>query len=91
MAESLEIASKEIGLNINAEKSKNMVMTRNQNVGQNHNTNVDNSFFESVEQFTYLGPTLTDQNSIHEKNENRLNSGNVESSVFQFAIVKCRH
>jgi len=91
VAEPLEVASKEIGLNINAEQTKNMVMTRNQNVGQNHNINVDNGSFERVEEFTYLGTNLTDQNSISEENENRLNSGNAESSVFQFAIVKCRH
>jgi hypothetical protein len=68
-----------------------MVTTRDQNVGQNHNINIDNSSFERVEQFTYLGKTLTNQNSIHEENENRLNSGNAESFVFQFAIEKYRH
>jgi hypothetical protein len=35
--EALVVASKEIGLEVNAEKTKYMVMSRNQNVGQNHN------------------------------------------------------
>jgi hypothetical protein len=41
-AEDLMIASKKIGLEVNAEKTKYMVMSRNQNAGHNHNINVDN-------------------------------------------------
>jgi hypothetical protein len=80
--EILEVAVKKIGLNINDEKTKNMVTTRDQNVEQNHNINIDNSSFETVEQFTYLGITLRNQNSIHVENENRLNSGNAEFFSF---------
>jgi len=36
----------------------------------------DNSSFERVQQFTYLGITLIDQNSIQEEIKNRLKSGN---------------
>jgi len=32
----------EIGLEVNANKTKHMVMSRDQNVGQNYNTNIDN-------------------------------------------------
>jgi hypothetical protein len=35
--EALVVASKDIGLEVNAEKTKYMVMSRNQNAGQNHN------------------------------------------------------
>jgi hypothetical protein len=35
--EALVVSSKEIGLEVNAEKTKYMVMTRDQNAGQNHN------------------------------------------------------
>jgi hypothetical protein len=50
----LVVASKEIGLEINAEKTKYMVMSRNQNAGQNYNINIDNKSFERVEQFKCL-------------------------------------
>jgi hypothetical protein len=53
-----------------------MVMSRNQNAGQNHNIRVDNKSFERVEQFKYLGTTLTYRNSIQEKIKSRLKSGN---------------
>jgi hypothetical protein len=36
---------------------------------------IDNSFFERVEEFKYLGTTLTYQNSIQEENKSRLKSG----------------
>jgi hypothetical protein len=39
--EALLAASKEIGLEVNAEKTKYMVMSRNRNAGQNHNTKID--------------------------------------------------
>ena len=41
-----------------------MGMSRDQNAGQNHSVRTDNSTFERVEEFKYLGTTLTIQNSI---------------------------
>jgi UDP-galactopyranose mutase len=52
-------------------------MFRNQNAGQNHNIKEDNKSFERVEEFKYLGATLTNRNSIHEEIKSRLKSGNV--------------
>jgi hypothetical protein len=69
-------ASKEIGPEVNAEKTKYMVMFRNQNAGHNHNIKTDNRTFERVEEFKYLGATLTNRNSIHEEIKSRLKSGN---------------
>ena len=37
---------------------------------------IDNSSIERVEEFKYLGTTLTDQNSIHEEIKRRLKLGN---------------
>ena len=58
--------SKEIGLEVNADKTEYMFMSRDQNVGRGHSMKTDNSSFESVEQFKCLGTTLTYQNSIQE-------------------------
>jgi hypothetical protein len=73
--EALVVASKEIGLEVNAEKTKYMVMSRNPNSGQNHNIEIDNKSFERVEQFKYLGSTLTNRNSIQEEIKSTLKSG----------------
>ena len=47
-------------------------MPRDQNVGQNYNIKTSRESFERVEQFKYLGTTLTNKNSIHEE----IKSGN---------------
>ena len=65
-AETLILASKEIGLEVNADKPKYMVMSWDQNAGQSHSVKIDNSSFERVEEFKYFGTTLTNQNSIQE-------------------------
>ena len=44
-----------------------MVMSRDQNAGRNHNIKNDDSSFERVEQFKYLGINLSDQNFVQEK------------------------
>jgi hypothetical protein len=75
-AEALVVATKEIGLEVNAEKTKYMIMTRDQNVERSHSVKTDNSSIERVEEFKYLGTTLTDQNSIQEEIQNRLKLGN---------------
>jgi len=59
--------SKEIGLEVNADKTMYMVMSRDKNAGRSHNIKVDNSSFESVEDLKYLGTTLTNQNFIQEE------------------------
>jgi len=57
-------------------KTKYMVMSRDQNAGRIHSVRIDNSTFERVEEFKYLGTTLTNQNSIAEEIKSRLKSGN---------------
>jgi hypothetical protein len=75
--EALIVASKETVLEVNAEKTKyNMVMSQDHTTGRSHSMKTDNSFFERVEEFKYLGTTLKNQNSIHEEIKSRLKSGN---------------
>ena len=47
--------SKEIGLEVNADKTKYMVMSHDESAGWSHNIKIDNSSFEKVEDFKYLG------------------------------------
>jgi len=47
----LLITSKEIGLEVNAQKT--MFMSHEQNRGKNHNIKIGNKSFERVEQFKY--------------------------------------
>ena len=50
----LLVASKENELEVNADKTKYMVMSREQNAGLSHNMKADNSSFERVEKSKYL-------------------------------------
>ena len=65
-AEALIAVTREIGLEVSADKTKYMVVSRDQNAGRNHSVRIDNSTFERVEEFKYLGTTLTNQNYIQE-------------------------
>jgi hypothetical protein len=69
-------ASKEIGLEVNSEKTKYKLVSRCQKAGQRQRIKIGNRSFESVAKFKYLGTTLTDRNCIHEEIKSRLNSGN---------------
>jgi len=62
-------------MEVNADKTKYMVVSWDQNVGRSHNIKIDNTSFERVEGFKYLGTTLTNQNSILEEIKSRLKSG----------------
>jgi hypothetical protein len=75
-AEALVVATKEIGLEVNTDKTKYMVMSRDRNAGRGHGVKIDYSSIERVEEFKYLGATLTDQNSIQEEIKSRLKLGN---------------
>jgi hypothetical protein len=75
-SETLLEAGRDIGLEINAEKTKYMIMSRYPNSGQKQNIRIANESFEKVAKFKYLGTALTNQNDICDEIKSRLNSGN---------------
>jgi hypothetical protein len=75
-AEALVVASKEIGLDVNADTTKYVVMSRDQNAGRSDSINIDISSFERVQEFKYLRTTLSNQNCIQEEIKSRLKAGN---------------
>ncbi|KAJ4437943.1 hypothetical protein ANN_13882 [Periplaneta americana] len=69
-------ASKEIGLEVNPEKTKYMIMSRDENIVRNGNIKIGNLSFEEVEMFKYLGATVTNINDTREEIKHRINMGN---------------
>jgi hypothetical protein len=69
-------ASKEIGLEVNPDKTKYTLISRSQKIGQKQSIKIANRSFEDLAKFRYLGTTLTDQNCMHEEIKSKLNSGN---------------
>ena len=82
-AEALIVASKEIGLEANDDKTKYMVMSRDQNAGRSHSMKADNRPFERVNDFKYLGKIVRYQNYIQQEIKNIC-------SQRMFAIIRCR-
>jgi ribosomal protein S2 len=74
-------ASKKVGLEVNTEKTKYMLLSRHQYSGQSYDMKIANRCFENVAQFRYLGTTITNRNLIQEAIKSRLNAGN--------AIIRC--
>jgi hypothetical protein len=88
-AEFILEASRDAGLEINAENTKYVIMSRHPNSGQNQNIRILNELFESVAKFKYLETLLTNQNDIHDDIKSRLNSGMlviIQSIIFCLPI-----
>ncbi|KAJ4443789.1 hypothetical protein ANN_05567 [Periplaneta americana] len=64
-------ASKEIGLEVNPEKTKYMIMSRDENIVRNGNIKIGNLSFEEVEKFKYLGATVTNINDTREEKKKK--------------------
>jgi len=96
--EALVVTGKDVGKKVNANKTKYIVMSQDQNAGRSPNIKSDNSSSERVEKLKYMGTTSTNENSIQEEIMSRLKylgggggggcllSFSAESFVFQVAI-----
>ena len=77
---------RKIGIEVNADKTKYTGMSRDQNAGRRHSIETDNSSFEKVEEFKYLGKTLANKNPIQEEIRSRLKSGNACCHSVQYLL-----
>ncbi|KAJ4438375.1 hypothetical protein ANN_14320 [Periplaneta americana] len=69
-------ASKEISFEVNPEKTKYMIMSRDENIVRNGIIKIGNLSFEEVEKFKYRGATVTNINDTREEIKHRINMGN---------------
>jgi hypothetical protein len=74
--ETLTDASKEVGLEINIEETKYMLLSCYQNAGRNWDIKIPKRPFENMSQFKCLGTTVTNKNLFQDEIKRRLNSGN---------------
>jgi hypothetical protein len=84
---------RKVGLEVNPEKIKYMLMSRSQKIGQKHSIKIANRSFEDVAKFKYLRTTLTDQNCMHEEIKSTLHLGNacyhsVQSPLSSFQLSR---
>jgi hypothetical protein len=66
-------ATTDIGLEINAKKTKYMIISLHLNSGQNQNIRIANESFEKVTKFKYFWTTIKNQNDIRDEIKGRLN------------------
>jgi hypothetical protein len=85
------LPSKGVGIEVNTEKTKYMLLSRHQIAGQNHDIKIASRCSENVVQFIYLEMTITNQTLIQEEIERRLNSvQNIMSSRLLSKNIKIR-
>jgi hypothetical protein len=60
--ETLVVATKEIGQEVNADKPMYIIISRDQNAGRSYSMEIDNSSIERVEEFRYLGKFYSGRN-----------------------------
>jgi hypothetical protein len=66
-----------------------MLVSCDQNAGQNRDIKIGNRSYENVSQFKYLGMTVINQNLIQEEIKRRLNSGNACYHSVQNLLSSC--
>jgi hypothetical protein len=87
--ETLIDASKEVGLEINIEKTKYILLSCHQNTGKNQDIKIANRSFENMSQFKYFGMKVTNQNLIEEEIKMRFNSVNACYHSVQNLLSSC--
>jgi hypothetical protein len=85
--ETLIDANKEVGKH---RETKNMLLSRHQNAGQNHDMKITNRSFENVAQFKYLGMTVINQNLIQEEIKRILNLGHACNHSVQNLLISLK-
>ena len=74
---SFDGCTKHTGLEVNADKNKYIVTSRDQNAVRSYIRKTDNTSFERLELLLCLGTALTNRNSIQKEIQSRLKSGDV--------------
>jgi hypothetical protein len=89
--ETLLEVSGDIGLEINAEKTKYMIMSHHPNSGQNQNIRIANESSENVAKFKYFGMMLTNQKDICDEIERSswLISKNLMIKIYKTNFSSC--
>jgi hypothetical protein len=87
--ELVSLVSREVGLQLNIEKTKYILLAHYQSTGQNWDIEIANRLFENVSQFRYLGMTVTNQNLIQKEIKRRSNSGNACNHSVQNLLSSC--
>jgi hypothetical protein len=89
--EALTDASKEVGLEINVEKIKYILLSRHHIAGQYWDITIANRSFENVSQFKYLGTTVTNHNLIQEEMNRRLMLATIQFKAFCLSFSCQKH
>ncbi|PNF24869.1 hypothetical protein B7P43_G12039 [Cryptotermes secundus] len=84
--DTLMVTSKEVGLEVNTEETRCVLLSHHHNAGQNHNTMTTNRSFQNVAEFKCLGMTLTNKNLIPQEIKRTLYSHNAYHYSFLLSL-----
>jgi len=91
-AKELIMVGKEIGLNVNEEKTKYLILSRKHDIARK--LEIEGYSFKSVENFKYLGASANENANTHEEIRERLITGNRRyfglSTLFKSKLLSSR-